>query len=212
MTYDESRGRVVLFGGTDGTVSFSDTWEWDGDNWLQRLPTVSPPSSGDHGLSYDRQRELTVTFGAVGTWDFGPTDPASIELFGAGCQGSNGTPALQPKPWAGPWIGGRLEVDFVAQPPGLGLFVWGFSDELWLGQTLPFSLALFGGGPGCDLLVSDDLRELFLSGTNPYVSFVLPNAPSLIGNVMFAQAGFLDTGLGGAPVTSNALRMTFGAR
>lgn len=32
MTYDSSRGRVVLFGGADASKVCGDTWEWDGIN------------------------------------------------------------------------------------------------------------------------------------------------------------------------------------
>jgi hypothetical protein len=37
MTYDESRGRTILYGGSvfDGKVSTThdDTWAWDGERW-----------------------------------------------------------------------------------------------------------------------------------------------------------------------------------
>lgn len=37
MAYDSIRQRTVLFGGTDYSVGpLSDTWEWDGANWIQR--------------------------------------------------------------------------------------------------------------------------------------------------------------------------------
>ena len=34
MSYDNARGRVVLFGGWDGKY-LGDTWEWDGARWLE---------------------------------------------------------------------------------------------------------------------------------------------------------------------------------
>jgi hypothetical protein len=40
-------GKIVLFGGVVGVLSgasvVNDTWEWDGSNWTQRAPKVSPP-------------------------------------------------------------------------------------------------------------------------------------------------------------------------
>ena len=33
IAYDSRRERVVLFGGSDGTRTFGDTWEWDGTTW-----------------------------------------------------------------------------------------------------------------------------------------------------------------------------------
>ncbi|HUQ82632.1 MAG TPA: hypothetical protein VM076_15895 [Gemmatimonadaceae bacterium] len=38
MAYDEQRGRVVLFGGTDDTGTLGDTWEWDGKQWTRIAP------------------------------------------------------------------------------------------------------------------------------------------------------------------------------
>ncbi|MCA8953163.1 MAG: hypothetical protein KDE27_26865 [Planctomycetes bacterium] len=213
LTYDSSRGRAVLFGGT-GAIVFADTWEWDGQTWTQRLPTAIPPAMADHGASFDLARGVSVSFGYGGTWDYGPIDPAAITPFGSGCLGSAGIPMLKPRAWAGPWLGDRAEIDIVNAPPGLGLFVWGFSNTAWIGGALPFSLAPLGSGPGCNLLVSDTIVQVFVSNSNPYpyVSFVLPSDPSFLGAVMYTQAGFLDAGLAGAPVVSHGLELTFGSK
>ncbi|MCA8974126.1 MAG: hypothetical protein KDC98_05360 [Planctomycetes bacterium] len=214
LTFDAARGRVLFHGGRAGASNLSDTWEWDGDDWQQATPVASPSGTGSsgHGLSFDDVRRVSVAFGEIGTWDYGPLWPATVESFGSGCAGSNGTPALATKPWAGPWLGESLAIDIANEPPGLGIFVWGFSDTAWSGGPLPFPLALIGGGPGCNLLVSDTITQLFLPGTNPYVSFLWPSDPSFLGWVMFGQAGFLDTGLGNAPVVTHGLRVTFGTR
>ncbi|MCA8953162.1 MAG: hypothetical protein KDE27_26860 [Planctomycetes bacterium] len=215
LTFDAARGVLVLFGGTDGINVFLDSWEWDGVTWTARAPSGTPATgSSGHGLSYDQGLRMTAAFGPFGTWHYGPVEPASIAPFGAGCQGSNGIPTLAPKPWAGPWLGDRAEIDIVDAPPGLGLFVWGFSNTTWIGGALPFSLAPLGGGPGCNLLVSDTIVQAFVSNSNPYpyVSFVLPSDPSFLGAVMYTQAGFLDAGLAGAPVASPGLELTFGSK
>ena len=39
MTYDDARGRVVLFGGYDGSLR-GDTWEWDGSAWVREVETL----------------------------------------------------------------------------------------------------------------------------------------------------------------------------
>ena len=39
MATDTARGRVVLFSGNGGA---DETWEWDGTDWVEMLPTVSP--------------------------------------------------------------------------------------------------------------------------------------------------------------------------
>ena len=156
-----------------------------------------------------------MAFGSPGTWAHGPTDPAVIESYGQGCTGSQGVLALDPLPWAGPWLGESLEVDFVNQPPGFGLFTWGFSETGWSGLPLPISLVALNlpSVPGCDLLVSPDINEFIFPGTTRYVSFPLPNASFALGVTLRGQAGFFDAGLPGTPVvTSDALRMTFGAK
>ena len=38
MAYDEQRGRMVLFGGTDDSGILGDTWEWDGSTWTRVSP------------------------------------------------------------------------------------------------------------------------------------------------------------------------------
>jgi hypothetical protein len=72
VAYDRARGRVVLFGGSapndlaetweletilfgGGGTTFqqlSETWEWDGVNWSQLSPPVSPPGRGGAFLIY----------------------------------------------------------------------------------------------------------------------------------------------------------------
>src|SRR5436309_15253355 len=45
MAHDSARGRVVLFGGKDGSGSvLGDTWEWVGTAWVQRKPATGPPA------------------------------------------------------------------------------------------------------------------------------------------------------------------------
>jgi hypothetical protein len=65
MAYDSVRGVTVLFGGTTyGASDFlSDTWEWDGTNWRQRVPATSPPARRLHAMVYDSTRGVTVLFG-----------------------------------------------------------------------------------------------------------------------------------------------------
>jgi hypothetical protein len=63
MAYDESRKRVLLFGGVDNTnMMFSDTWEWDGASWRQLQATGPSPRAG-HSLVYDAARRRVVMYG-----------------------------------------------------------------------------------------------------------------------------------------------------
>jgi hypothetical protein len=68
MVFDTARGKIVLFGGgrEAGTYLFGDTWEWDGNDWSQRLdlPT-SPPARWAHNMVYDEGRQRVILFGGL---------------------------------------------------------------------------------------------------------------------------------------------------
>jgi hypothetical protein len=69
ITYDGETGRVILFGGYDGTKNLADTWAWDGTNWQQRLPATSPPARSGHSLAYDALLKEVVLFSGSGNTD-----------------------------------------------------------------------------------------------------------------------------------------------
>lgn len=75
MTYDAARGRVVLFGGTNGSY-LGDTWELDRATWIQRTPATSPPARFAAAIAYDAARGRVVLFGGTNgnnladTWEF----------------------------------------------------------------------------------------------------------------------------------------------
>jgi cysteine-rich repeat protein len=63
MTWDAARRRVVLFGGS-GQLESDETWEWDGTDWVHRVPASEvPPSRYGPVLTYDPVRGKTVMFG-----------------------------------------------------------------------------------------------------------------------------------------------------
>lgn len=94
MAYDSVRQRVVMFGGRDpavgGTAVEANVWEWDGATWTARVtspdPVIAkrPVGRWDHGLAFDRARNILVLHGGVyflpGTAGPGET----WELSGAG--------------------------------------------------------------------------------------------------------------------------------
>jgi len=68
LVYDARRGVVVLFGGGQaaGSTVYGDTWEWNGDDWTQRLDlTTSPPARWAHAMAYDNDRQRTILFGGL---------------------------------------------------------------------------------------------------------------------------------------------------
>jgi hypothetical protein len=66
MAYDPTTGTVVMFGGCPGwDTTMNDTWIWDGVNWTQEFPAVSPPARTfqTQGMAYDPLTETVVMFG-----------------------------------------------------------------------------------------------------------------------------------------------------
>jgi hypothetical protein len=77
MAYDSGRGRVVLFGGYDGSA-LGDTWEWDGSTWEQ-VASTGPSSRQYPAMAYDAARGRVVLFGGfhlgplADTWEWDGT-------------------------------------------------------------------------------------------------------------------------------------------
>lgn len=84
MVYDAFRGVVVLFGGSDGTNAYCDTWEWDGSMWTDVTPDPNEGPSARFGpaMAYDSAQHQVVLFGGwnweaffADTWECGPAVP-----------------------------------------------------------------------------------------------------------------------------------------
>jgi hypothetical protein len=67
MAYDSARGEVVLFGGSDFSTQFGDTWVWNGTTWTQRFSAIAPRPRAAHAMAYDAARGQIVLFGGVGS-------------------------------------------------------------------------------------------------------------------------------------------------
>ena len=57
---------MVLFGGIDAIGNKNDTWEWDGNEWIQVADT-GPSSRIGHSMEYDSDRAKMVLFGGSDT-------------------------------------------------------------------------------------------------------------------------------------------------
>lgn len=76
LVYDEARERTISFGGTDSPLSndgfyFSDTWEWDGDEWTRVDTETAPTSRIGISAAYDSSAGLSYIFGGIeftGSW------------------------------------------------------------------------------------------------------------------------------------------------
>ncbi|MBK8098602.1 MAG: hypothetical protein IPK26_15940 [Planctomycetes bacterium] len=69
LSHDPGRNVVVLFGGGNPgfqTVQMrNDLWEWNGSNWLQRSPPVSPLPRTQMRMVYDPVRGAHLLFGGA---------------------------------------------------------------------------------------------------------------------------------------------------
>lgn len=63
MAYDESRDRVVCFGGLTLDFQQNETWEFDGSVWTQRFPAHRPSPRLRAAMGYDRGRQRILLFG-----------------------------------------------------------------------------------------------------------------------------------------------------
>ncbi len=91
MVYDSSRGRMVMYGGSDNSFSAGCaegagtrcvyTWEWDGARWYRVIP-IDPEGDGnpvegafgDMAMAFDSRRQVTVLVIAQGpdmiVWEY----------------------------------------------------------------------------------------------------------------------------------------------
>lgn len=73
MVYDDSRNRIVLFGGWGEDGLLNDTWEWDGTAWVLASETGPSPRFATR-MAYDAHRQRVVLFGGRGeAGDFADT-------------------------------------------------------------------------------------------------------------------------------------------
>lgn len=65
MVFDPSLNRVVLFGGCNETTQtvYGDTWWYDGADWVEVTPAVSPTPRFRFAMAFDSQRSRTVLYG-----------------------------------------------------------------------------------------------------------------------------------------------------
>ncbi len=63
MTYDAASGKVIMFGGFNGTGYLNDTWTFDGINWSRAATPLSPPRRAAAQMAYDALTQKVVLFG-----------------------------------------------------------------------------------------------------------------------------------------------------
>jgi cysteine-rich repeat protein len=80
LAYDEARGVTVLYGGSHDLFEspwrayFTDTWEWDGTDWLQRFPLHHPPETVRVVTAYDAKKRVVLTYVPPDLWAWDGND------------------------------------------------------------------------------------------------------------------------------------------
>src|SRR5207302_4160033 len=81
MTYDGASGKVIVFGGYDGTGYLNDTWTFDGISWTHVAASPSPSARANAQMAYDSVTHKVVLFGGYNgnylgdTWLWDGTTP-----------------------------------------------------------------------------------------------------------------------------------------
>ncbi len=63
MTYDAAGGKLIMFGGFNGTGYLNDIWTFDGINWSRAATPLSPPRRAAAQMAYDALTQKVVLFG-----------------------------------------------------------------------------------------------------------------------------------------------------
>ncbi len=78
MALDETRGRIILFGGIGSNGPLDDTWEWDGDDWSLVSSSVSPSPRDKAAMAWSPGSQSVLLFGGSSgssalndTWSLG---------------------------------------------------------------------------------------------------------------------------------------------
>ncbi len=90
MAFDERRGRLVVFGGVnEAGEKVNDTWEWDGQAWLQ-VATNGPAPGHNNEMVFDSRRGVVVLVNGddprVSVWEWN------------GVEWQEGPPSFSPDP------------------------------------------------------------------------------------------------------------------
>lgn len=181
LAFRSLAGDTVLFGGDKvDSLDYSgpflnDTWTWDGADWSQASPLLSPPPRSRHAMVYDSHRDRVVLYGGQGgsgilgdTWEWDGSSWLQINT------------AVSPPPLRAHAMAYDSERQKVVLYGGeLGI---GFSYETWEYDGTNWAKIKAGNPPVTDSVVMtyDSLRkECFLfSGEPPVTNFVYDGKPN----------------------------------
>jgi hypothetical protein len=101
MTYDAASGKVIMFGGDNGTTYLNDTWVFDGLTWTQVATDTPPPARAAAQMAYDSVTQKVVLFGGYNGGNY----LGDTWLWdGITSQWTPANTAHQPRPVTGPML------------------------------------------------------------------------------------------------------------
>ena len=216
MTYDYLRDRHVLFGGTRNGPTLSDTWEFDGVDWVQRSAS-GPINRTGPTFAYVLGLQKAFLFGGFtgpqqdDTWNYESSTVGAVTQYGAGCSGPGGLLTLSSTelPWTGDtWTATCSTLGATS----LSMAVWGLA-----AAALPLNAALPVAPLGCDLLNTGDFLfgPSLPAGGVAQAQLAIPNSAALGGATLYLQVAELEfsvTGGWSGLYTSNGLAVDIGLR
>ncbi|MBL8753757.1 MAG: hypothetical protein JNK15_10695 [Planctomycetes bacterium] len=161
VAFDQARGVLVAFGGSQFLTADAGTREWNGSGWTLRTPPNSPPGRARSAMAFDRARSRLVLFGGQDgllqqlgdTWEF------------------DGTTWTQATTTAGP--AARTHHAMAWDPQRGVVVLYGGQSTAWTNETWEWNgtaWTQFSGGPTArpSVLAYDEQRSrLVLLATQP---------------------------------------------
>jgi formylglycine-generating enzyme required for sulfatase activity len=205
MGFDAVAERVVVFGGDRGGAGVgSDSWAFDGANWVGLFPGGSQPSARAKCVLASAASGRLRVFGGVSASTYAndvwepnvPVLPRAFE-YEAPCIGSGGPLELRltagTQATIGTTLGMRMTGMTLSFAVGFGFA--GFSRTSVSGIPLPVDLALVGI-PGCNAYNSADINfSLGLPSGTPLATawnLAIPNDSYFLGLDLYLQALALE--------------------
>lgn len=200
-----------------GAIGLHYLARWDGSVWTPYVPATS---LGVNGIV--RSMALFPNGDVVAVGDFTtagqyvsaftarlrPSCPATAVPYGSGCSGAGGPDTLTAQSL--PWCGSTFTAVASGFPNNsLLVGVRGLSSA-----ALPLASVVSQGLPGCSLLVTPDLLDVYVPmGTTQVLTLPIPSSSSIAGMTLHQQAVVIELAVGGgitAWTSSNALSLTLG--
>jgi hypothetical protein len=189
MSYESTRGKVVMFGGANDLKLINETWEWNGLDWTQLRPTVKPSARQEHAMAFDSARGKVVMFGGSSggnetwEWDGAANERAgqNVEIAALATDVIGESATAQLTQLTAKFFSGGIGYPQGVVTNGVNLMAW--YDNEW------HTVASNGDGPKAPGLVEWDTSDekmiwkMLYSGGMNFNFAVVPQAPNGFGHL-----------------------------